>query len=183
MKETKTEFKWFTIMQWREEQEYLRAKHNDGWALSRIGFPGFYHFDRCEAEDVVYQLDYNPEGLAHKSEYVQMFRDCGWEYMMDFVGYSYFKKPADKMNGNEEIFCDDTSRLDMMKRVFKGRMTPLLIILFAIIIPQIFMQMGQSSTANQVLAGLYIVLLVVYVVVFASFGLQFWRYAKSLEKL
>lgn len=49
---------------------------------------------KCTPEDVVYQLDYNEEGLTHKDEYVQMFRDCGWEYIQDFGGYSYFRKPG-----------------------------------------------------------------------------------------
>ena len=49
-------------------------------------FPGLYHFEKCEPEDVTYQLDYNPEGIAHKAEYIQMFLDCGWEYMQDFAG-------------------------------------------------------------------------------------------------
>lgn len=29
-------------------------------------FPGLYHFEKCEPEDVTYQLDYNPEGIAIK---------------------------------------------------------------------------------------------------------------------
>ena len=48
-------------------------------------------------------------------EYVRMFEDCGWEYLTEFDGYNYFRKPADKMQQKEEIFCDDISRLDMMK--------------------------------------------------------------------
>lgn len=55
-----------------------------------------------------------------------MFRDCGWEYLQNFVGYSYFRKAASDMDGTEEeIFCDDASRLDMIKRVFSQRMVPL----------------------------------------------------------
>ena len=51
-------------------------------------------------------------------EYVRMFEDCGWEYLTEFDGYNYFRKPADKMQQEEEIFCDDISRLDMMNRIF-----------------------------------------------------------------
>ena len=70
---------------------------------------------------MVYQLDFNPEGISHREEYLQMFRDCGWEYLQEYMGYSYFRKPVSRMEGrDEEIFCDDASRLDMMKRVFKA---------------------------------------------------------------
>lgn len=72
-------------------------------------------------KEISYRLDYNQEGVSNKAEYVQMFSDCGWEYLFDFVGYSYFRKTSDEGNMNEEIFCDDGSRLDMMKRVYKGK--------------------------------------------------------------
>ena len=79
----------------------------------------------------MYQLDYNEEGIKHKDEYVQMFQDCGWEYIQDYAGYSYFRKPVSQMQGKmEEIFCDDESRLEMMRRMFLGRYTPLFIILW-----------------------------------------------------
>lgn len=28
----------------------------------------YYHFEKCLPQDVVYQLDYNKDGLAHKDE-------------------------------------------------------------------------------------------------------------------
>lgn len=109
-----------------------------------------------------------------------MFHDCGWEYMQDFVGYSYFRKPVSLMNGKEEIFCDRSSRLDMMKRVFKGRMIPLLILFFLVILPNIYMQSHINSEFSHILSGVFIVLLLVYVILFLQFGYQFWKYWKSL---
>lgn len=39
---------------------------------------------------MIYQLDYNPDGKKNQEEYVQMFEDCGWEYLKDFaVKYIY----------------------------------------------------------------------------------------------
>ncbi len=34
-----------------------------------------------------------------------MFEDCGWEYLKEFAGYTYFRKPAEKMEKEENIFC------------------------------------------------------------------------------
>lgn len=42
-----------------------------------------------------------------------MFEDAGWEYVTEFVGFSYFRKPVSEMNGKEEIFSNDTSKADM----------------------------------------------------------------------
>lgn len=174
MKEQKTTFKFYTIVDYEKEQDYLRDMHKKGWKFTSLSFPGFYHFEQCTPEDVVYQLDYNPEGIAHKDEYIQMFRDCGWEYLMDFFGYSYFRKAAGEMKNDEGIFCDDSSRLDMMKRVFRGRMVPLLCIFFAIIIPQLF-----STYSFEGIRGVtfifFIIMFLLYLTIFISFGLGYWK--------
>lgn len=181
MKNTKTAFKFFTITEWKEEEKYLQQQHTKGWEFIKVNFLGLYHFKKCKPEDVVYQLDYNPD--KNKSEYINMFNDCGWEYLQDYVGYSYFRKPASKMDGNEEIFCDDSSRVDMMKRVFKGRMIPLLVIFFLIIIPNIFLQTQAGTTmVNHILAGMFIALLLLYISLFINFGYKFWKYLKSVHK-
>lgn len=178
----KTECRWFSIAQWKQEEEYLRQRHQRGWKFAKVSFPGIYHFEKCEPEDVVYQLDYNQEGVAHKSEYIQIFNDCGWEYLQDFVGYSYFRKPVSRMHGEEEIFCDDFSRLDMMKRVLRGRIFPLVAIFFCIIIPQMFMRSHQSSVAWPGLWYVFLVLFVVYLVLFVHFAYQFWQHWERLHK-
>lgn len=182
MKNRKTEFKFFTIPQWEQEQEYLSKRHGEGWKFTGVSFPGLYHFERCQPEEVAYQLDYNPEGTAHKDEYIQMFSDCGWEYLQDFVGYSYFRKPVSDMDGEEEIFCDDDSRLDMMRRVFKGRILPLIAIFLCVILPQLCYHSNYDDGFENFLSGIFAVLLIVYLAMFISFGYQYRKYLRSLRK-
>ena len=138
MSELKKEFRWFNIMEYEKEENYLSKRHQEGWKFKRVTFPGVYTFERCEPEKVIYQLDYNKEGIKHQMEYVRMFEDCGWEYLTEFDGYNYFRKPADKMQQKEEIFCDDISCLDMMNRIFRGRVIPLIVI-FCCLVFQIFL--------------------------------------------
>ena len=174
--EVRKEHKYFTIVEHEKEQEYLREKQKAGWKFVKVTGLGTYHFEKCEPEDVIYQLDYNQEGLAHKEEYVQMFRDCGWEYLQDFFGYSYFRKPQAEMNGNEEeIFCDDNSRLEMIGRVFKGRMVPLLIIFAAIICPQLIANSMHSSGFGRGLFIAYCCLFFLYVLIFIQWGVMYWK--------
>lgn len=175
----KKEMKWFTIMEHEKEQEYLREMHRHGWKFLLVTGLGVYHFEECEPEDVVYQLDYNQEGLAHKQEYIQMFEDCGWEYLQEFFGYSYFRKPAAQMKGDEGIFCDDSSRLEMMQRVFKGRLIPLLVIFCLIIIPQLFMQF---RLGNIVLGCTFIMLLLLYLSIFIVFAKKYNEYKKRISR-
>jgi hypothetical protein len=127
-----TKFGWFTVPEWEKEEKWLREQHKKGWKLIKATLPGFYKFEECQPEDVIYQLDYNQEGLRNKDEYIKMFSDCGWEYLQEFAGYTYFRKPSAEMNGNEEIFSDADSKLQMMKSMLLGRMLQMLIIFIAI---------------------------------------------------
>ena len=183
MKNTKTEIRFFSITEWKKEENYLREQHKNGWEFVKVNGFCLYHFQKCEPKDTVYQLDYNPDSLYQKSGYIQMFRDCGWEYLQNYVGYSYFRKAASEMGDTEEeIFCDDASRLDMMKRVFKGRMIPLVTIFFLIIIPQIFMQSQVHMPINHYLMVFFCVMFVLYLGLFISFAIPFWKYYRSAHK-
>ena len=131
---------------------------------------------------MVYQLDYNPDGIAHKEQYVQMFKDCGWEYIQDYFGYSYFRKPASEMAGDEEIFCDDESRLEMVKRIFFTRMVPLIVIFFLLVIPNLYTQTTDPSSAGYALNWAFWILFVLYLFIFLVLGRQFWKYWKNLSR-
>ena len=73
--EKKVVFKYFTIFEHEKEQDFLRKMHKSGWKFVKVTGIGLYHFEKCEPEDVIYQLDYNQEGLAHREEYLQMLEN------------------------------------------------------------------------------------------------------------
>jgi len=165
-------FRYFTIFEYEKEQNWLREMHREGWKFRKVTGLGMYHFDACEPEDVVYQLDYNKDGQAHREEYLQMFRDCGWEYVQDFVGYSYFRKPVTE--GEEEsIFCDEESRYEMMMRVFRSRGIPLLILFLLLVFLFIMNLIGESGVAAFI--GVVILL---YIAIFGSFVKSWLDYRK-----
>lgn len=175
---TKKEYKYFSIFNHEDEQAYLARMHRCGWKFVRVTGIGMYHFEQCEPNDVVYQLDYNQEGLSHKEEYVQMFNDCGWEYIQDYAGYCYFRKSAAEMNGDEEIFCDDSSRLAMMERVFKGRILPLVLLLTLCLLPQFILNLFIYE--NYGLAVFFGMIIGIYLGAFTFFGI---KYAKFKDKV
>ncbi len=176
----KKERKFFSIVQYEQEAEYLRNMHKSGWKFVEMKGLGVYYFEECEPEDVVYQLDYNQEGLKNKEEYVQMFADCGWEYLQDAFGYSYFRKPASEMNGEEKIFCDDDSRLEMMKRVFMGRLLPLIVVFCCILLPQFINSLAVYHV--RVLISLLGVLTIIYAAIFAVFAYQYYQFRRNVKK-
>ncbi len=174
--ETKKQWKYFSIFSYEKEQEYLRQMHKSGWRFVKVSGFGVYHFEKCQPQDVVYQLDYNQEGLENKEEYVKLFADCGWEYIQDYAGYSYFRKAVSQDGIPEEIFCDHTSKLEMMERVLKGRMTPLMIIFSATILPQFVMNLLRQ---NYSLATLFGGIMAVYVCIFAKCARTLRKYKED----
>lgn len=174
------EIKFFNIMQYEQEGEYLRNMHKSGWKFVKMTGIGMYHFESCEPEDVIYQLDYNQEGMKNKDDYVQMFADCGWEYLQDAFGYSYFRKPAAEMQGVEEIFCDDESRMEMMNRVFRGRLIPLIVIFCCCLLPQFFNSI--SFYHAPAIAGFLGALVGLYSVMFGIFAYQYYQYRKRSKR-
>ena len=97
-------------------------------------------------------------------------------YCRKFVGYSYFRKPLKDMNGEEEIFSDDASKLEMMDRVYKGRMIPMIVIFFCCICPQLIMQAMGEDPENAIMFKLFIVLFLLYLLIF-------YRFAKKYKAL
>lgn len=77
MKDTKTEFRFFTVPEWKKEEEYLREQHKRGWEFVKVNSIGFYHFKKCEPKDVIYQLDYNPDSVTQKMSTFKCFVIAG----------------------------------------------------------------------------------------------------------
>ena len=169
MAEIKRTLKWFDITEYEKEAVYLREMHKQGWKYLKATIPGIYKFEKCEPEDVVYQLDYNQDGSSHKAEYIQMFADCGWEYIGEFVGYSYFRKPLKDMNGEEEIFNDNASKIEMLDRVYKGRMLPLIVVFFCLICPQLITRITGSGAENTVFLSIFGLMFILYIMIFYRF--------------
>ena len=183
MKTTKLGIRFFTIADHEKEQEYLSEMHRMGWKIVRVGLPCFYHFEACVPENMVYQLDYYQESKFSREEYLKLFEDCGWEYVFDFMDYHYFRKPAAAMDGQEEIFCDDESRLDMMRRVFRGRVVFLLVIFLVTVLPQLIQNIMDYDSGKSCAKG-FLVFWVVMFILYAFMLVQFaWKYYTFKKKV
>ena len=67
MGNSKTVFKYFTIPQYQQEENFLIAMNEKGWRFTNVTYPGFYHFRKCAPGQASYRLDYNQEGLRNKA--------------------------------------------------------------------------------------------------------------------
>lgn len=136
MEKTIKKHRLFNIYQYDLEEKYLREMHNQGYKFEKITFISQYNFAKCQPEDVIYKLDFPGEfkNEEEKQDYLQLYRDSGWEYIGDFFDYSYFRKPNDEKS--IDIFSDDESKLEMIKKINKARSFPLLIIFLVALLPK-----------------------------------------------
>ena len=186
--DTIREFHYFMLPDYEKEEEYLRQMHSDGWRFTHVTLPGIYHFEKCEPEDVVYRIDFNPQPADKKREYLCMFEDYGWEYLQDLNEFSYFRKPAVENDENaNEIFSDNASRVDMMQRVFAKRMIPVFVIFLTCVIPNLTNMMRLLSSPGGVqfrpweylLSGLLFLLFGLYIGIVTHCLVGFRRLSKK----
>ncbi len=177
MNNRKTAIRFFTIADYEEEEIWLHNQHKNGWKLFRLIPPCFYIFEKCMPEEVIYRLDY--KNNAETSNYFQLFRDYGWEYIGRCVGWLYFRKAASEINSEQdgEIFSDNESRIAMINHVVKTRLFPLSIIFICCVLPNFIRCM---ETGNPVaIAGTILftvltllTLLYIYLIIYCSLKLQ-----------
>ena len=139
--EKKIVYRIATIADYDREAFYLRKMHSEGWKLKEVTHSNLvvavkYTFEKCQPEQVSYQLDFYPMKKSERASYLQLFKDCGWEHITDFNSFSYFRKAHSEIESDAEfeIYNDAAGRLAMVKRILTMRMLPILL-LFAALLP------------------------------------------------
>lgn len=182
MAEKKTCVRFFTIADYLDEEKWLREKHKAGWRFVKCTVPCFYRFEPCEPEDVIYRLDY--KNARENPDYMQMTADFGWEYCGECNGWLYFRKPAEQAEseGDTEIFSDNESRLEMVQRVIKTRLLPLLVIFLCIIIPNLFLAPGYGIAGLRTFLTVgFVLLFVLYAYLLVHCGRKFRKIKQTLK--
>lgn len=117
--ETKKIRKWFWVWNDEKEEAWLRNLSSGGWHLQKIGFLATYEFEHGVSRDIIYRIDYKDGYNLKLSEYLQIFRDSGWEHVGEMSGRHYFRTP---MAGEEEpeIYTDNESKIIKYQRILTG---------------------------------------------------------------
>ena len=189
MMEKKIVYRIFTIADYEREALYFREMHAKGWKLRKVSysillFAVKYTFEKCQPEQVSYQLDFYPMKKSERASYLQLFKDCGWEHITNFNGFSYFRKAHSEIESDAEfeIYNDMAGKLDMVKRILIMRMLPILI-LFSALLP-VFLQFvsGGSSFSWEMFLIVIIdsVLLIVHAI---QISYIFWRLFQKWKEL
>ncbi|GAB6109976.1 DUF2812 domain-containing protein [Fusibacter bizertensis] len=129
MMQSKIEKKNFGIAEFAEEEKWLEEQHRNGWRLIKTN-RNKYHFENCDADEWIYQIDFKENGIAER-DYIQIFEDCGWHYILQNNRWCYFRKKKE-VDSDLSIFSDRFSKIDLYARMLKNRHLVITVILFAI---------------------------------------------------
>ena len=187
--EKKVVYRIFTIADYEREALYLRKMHAKGWKLRKVSysillFAVKYTFEKCQPEQVSYQLDFYPMKKSDRASYLQLFKDCGWEHITDFNSFSYFRKVHSEIESDAEfeIYNDAAGKLAMVKRILTRRMLPILL-LFLALLPVFSKFVSGGSSFSWEVFLIFIIDWVLLIVFAIQISYIFWRLFQKWKEL
>ena len=112
---TMKKFKWFWAWQDEKEESWLSSMAQEGWHLKGLGFPGMYIFNSGEPRNDHYRMDFITDRKNYQN-YLQLFKDAGWEHLGEMGGWQYFRANAET-NIPPEIYTDKDSKAKKYQRL------------------------------------------------------------------
>lgn len=113
--ETVSKFKLFGAWNDDKEEAWLSRMAGEGLHLQSLGLPGMYIFVRGEPRPDVYRMDFIVDRKDYQN-YLQLFRDAGWEHIGEMGGWQYFRT---RQQGGQvpEIYTDNASKTQKYARL------------------------------------------------------------------
>lgn len=189
MMEKKVVYRIATIADYDREALYLSKMHAEGWKLKEVTYSNLvvavkYTFEQCQPKQVSYQLDFYPMKKSERGSYLQLFKDCGWEHITDFNGFSYFRKLHSGIESDAEfeIYNDATGKLAMVKRILTRRMFPILL-LFLALLPFFSKFVSGGSSFSWVVFLIFIIDWVLLIVFAIQISYIFWSLFQKWKEL
>ena len=187
--EKKVVYRIATIADYEREALYFREMHAKGWKLRKVSysillFAVKYTFEKCHPEQVSYQLDFYPMKKSERASYLQLFKDCGWEHITNFNGFSYFRKAHSEIESDAEfeIYNDAAGKLAMVKRILTMRILPILL-LFAALLPIFSKFVSGVSSFSWALFLIFIIDGVLLIVFAIQISYILWRLFQKWKEL
>ena len=109
---SRVEFRIFTIVDLDKEEEYLHEMHLKGWRYRTSRF-GFFYFDQCQPDDVIYCI-YDSRFLKKYKHELQDFSNRGWE-LMETGFCPILRKPASDMFSEDQVYMAKGLRWEVMR--------------------------------------------------------------------
>ena len=109
---SKVQFRIFTIVDLDKEEEYLHEMHLKGWRYRTSRF-GFFYFDQCQPDDVIYHI-YDSRFLKKYKHELQYFRNSGWELIE--TGFCLIlRKSASDLLPEDQVYMSKGLRWEVVR--------------------------------------------------------------------
>ncbi len=187
--EKKVVYRIATIADYDREALYLGGMHAQGWKLKEVSYSNLvvavkYTFEKCQPDQVSYQLDFYPMKKSERASYLQLFKDCGWEHITDFNGFSYFRKTHFEIESDAEfeIYNDAAGKLAVVKRILIMRMLPILL-LFLALLPVFSKFVSGGSSFRWEVFLIFIIDWILLIVFAIQISYIFWRLFQRWKEL
>jgi hypothetical protein len=122
---SRTVVRLFTGLANDEEEEWLSKMDADGWRLAKRGW-AWYVFTKHPVgeratERPIYRMDFWPHSSTHMDDYIAIARDAGWEHVLDYNGWHYFRHGGGA-GEFPEILSDRESQVAKYRRILRATM-------------------------------------------------------------
>ena len=109
---SKLQFRIFTILDEDKKEEYLHEMHLKGWRYRTSRF-GFFYFDQCQPDDVIYRI-YDSRFLKKHKHELQDFRNRGWE-LIGAGSCSILRKSSSDLLPDDQVYMSNNLRWEVMR--------------------------------------------------------------------
>lgn len=109
---SKVQFRMFTILDLDKVEDYLHEMHLKGWRYRMSRF-GFFYFDQCQPDDVIYCI-YDSRFLKKYKYELQDFRNRGWE-LIETGFCSILRKSASDILSEDQVYMSNNLRWEVMR--------------------------------------------------------------------
>lgn len=109
---SKLQFRIFTILDEDKKEEYLHEMHLKGWKYRTSRF-GFFYFDQCQPDDVIYCI-YDSRFLKKYKHELQDFRNRSWE-LIGAGSCSILRKSSSNLFPEDQVYMSKGLRWEVMR--------------------------------------------------------------------
>ena len=109
---SKLQFRIFTILDEDKKEEYLHEMHLKGWKYRTSRF-GFFYFDQCQPDDVIYCI-YDSRFLKKYKYELQDFRKRSWE-LIGAGSCSILRKSSSDLLPEDQVYLSKGLRWEVMR--------------------------------------------------------------------
>ena len=109
---SKLQFRIFTILDEDKKEEYLHEMHLKGWKYRTSRF-GFFYFDQCQPDDVIYCI-YDSRFLKKYKHELQDFRNRSWE-LIGAGSCSILRKSASDILSEDQVYMSKRLRWEVVR--------------------------------------------------------------------